>query len=284
MVAMKRACTILAALSIAVGMLNPAVPAPADAAAAKATPDPCAKLPSKYQQRSCRQSTISAPGDEYFGRMKMSYLGINNTFHDDAIRAGAFTTDPGVISSVNWADEALNDWMRKYPNDPQLARTYYLASQMYKRIYTRDAQAHAWKYMQLLVHQFPNSYFGKLEKKDIALGFTQHYYADALPCSTPIPPGVKPKNVPTPSATATATATPSPVPGQPAVDIIIPPCVPPATPSPSPSPTPLATPTPLVSPTPLVAPTPLATPTSFALPSPMATSTPVSAPAPTASP
>ncbi len=203
----------------------------------------------------------------------MSYLGINNTFHDDAIRAGAFTTDPGIISSVGWADDALSAWMRRYPNDPQLARTYYLASQMFKRIYTRDAQEHAWKYMQLLVNQFPNTYFGKLEKKDMALGFTEHYYADALPCPTPLPLGVKPESLPTPSATAT----PSPAPGQPSVEIIVPPCIPPATPSPSPSPTPLATPTPLTTPSPLTTPTPLGTATPLMPSAPM---TPAPSPTP----
>lgn len=276
---MKRACTFLAALAIALALLVPSGPTAVDAAAPKATPDPCAKKPSKYQQQQCRQMTVSAPGDEYFGRMKMSYLGINNTFHDDAIRAGAFTVDPGIISSVHWADDALNAWMRKYPNDPQLARTYYLASQMFKRIYTREAQEQAWKYMQLLVNQFPNTYFGKLEKKDMAIGYTEHYYANALPCPTPLPTGVTPEELPTPSATAT----PSPAPGQPKVEIIIPPCVPPATPSPSPSPTPLATPTPLSTPTPMQSGMP-APPTSPTTPTPLATSTPPATPTPQATP
>jgi hypothetical protein len=275
MVAMKRACTLVATLAIVLALLVPSAQAPVDAAA-KATPDPCAKLPSKYQQQSCRQSMVSAPGDEYFGRMKMSYLGINNTFHDDAIRAGAFTTDPGIISSVGWADEALNAWMRKYPNDPQLARTYYLASQMFKRIYTREAQEHAWKYMQLLVNQFPNTYFGKLEKKDIELGFTEHYYANPLPCPTPLPPGVNPEELPTPSATAT----PSPAPGQPKVEIIIPPCIPPATPSPSPSPTPLTTPTPLGTATPQTIPAPPTTAAPSTTPAPLSTPTPLGTPTP----
>jgi hypothetical protein len=39
-----------------------------------------------------------APADRYFGRLKMSYLGINNTFKDAAVAAGNFTTDLGIIS------------------------------------------------------------------------------------------------------------------------------------------------------------------------------------------
>jgi hypothetical protein len=220
-----------------------ASPTPAPQSAKKAA-DPCASKPSKWQQLQCEDYDYSAPGDEYFGRMKMSYLGINNTFHDEAIRAGDYTTDPGIISKVAFADEALEQWSHRYPHDPQLARSYFLAIAMYKKIYTQTAQQKAWLYMHLLVGRFGTTYFGKLEKSDLSRGFTEHYFALPQLCPTPLPSGVTPTNTIGPEVTEA----PSPAPGQPKVQLITPPCVQPSPiPEPTeeePSATPSATPSP----------------------------------------
>jgi hypothetical protein len=198
-----------------------------------------------------------APADEYFGRLKISMLGINNMLHDDSIRAGASTTDERLIHDVADATDALRDWARKYPRDPQLARSCYLAFAMYRKILTRDAQEQAWHFLNIVVQRWPSSYFGKLARNDIALGFTERYYAAPQPCPTPTlaptpspapTPAVAPTPSPTPtakprhglfasSATRTVKATPSPTP------------MPTPSPSPSPSPTPSPTPTPTPAPT-----------------------------------
>ncbi len=202
-----------------------------------ASKDACASKKSKYAHQECEDYTHSAPGDEYFGRMKMSYLGINNTFHDETIRAGDYTTDPGIISKVAFADEALEAWSHKYPHDPQLARSYFLAIAVYKKIYVIDEQQKAWTYMHVLTSRFPTTYFGKLEKADLAKGFTEHYFADAEACPTPLPSGVT-----APPAPA-ATDTPAPAPGQPKVDVITPPCVQSSPPAEAPMAAPAASPT-----------------------------------------
>lgn len=188
----------------------------------------------------------------------MSYLGINNTFHDEYIRAGDYTTDSNVINKVNFADEALQAWAQKYPGDPQLARSYFLAIRMYKKIYIKSYQDKAWQYMHTLTSPtFASTYFGKLEKTDMAKGFTEHYFANAELCPTPEPtetpgpPSKRPTPTPSPTATPEPTATPAPTPtprpGSPKVDVIQPPCVKPSpveespTPAPSNFPSPAAT-------------------------------------------
>jgi len=212
-------CAAFFALSTGPGVATfAATPKPSATAAPK---DPCASKTSKWAKQECENYTHSAPGDEYFGRMKMSYLGINNTFHDETIRAGDYTTDPGIISKVNFADEALQQWAHRYPGDPQLARSYFLAIVMYKKIYTPEYQQKAWNYMHVLTSRFGNTYFGKLEKADIARGFTEHYFAQAQLCPTPLPSGVSGTSL----AVVTYTPTPAPAPGQPAVQIITPPCI-----------------------------------------------------------
>jgi len=223
------ACAAAAALLVGASAVASATSAakPATKGAAK---DKCASAKSKWAKQQCEAYTHSAPGDEYFGRMKLSYLGINNTFHDETIRAGDYTTDSSIINKVAFADEALEAWAHKYPGDPQLARSYFLAIAMYKKIYTLDAQQKAWTYMHVLTTRFGSTYFGKLEKADLARGFTEHYFANPQLCPTPLPSGV---TVP-PAATPAATETPAPAPGSPNVDVITPPCV-------QPSPVPSAT-------------------------------------------
>jgi hypothetical protein len=181
----------------------------------------------------------AAPGDEYFGRMKMSYLGINNTFHDDAIRAGEYTTDPKVISSVSFADDALTAWAKKYPNDPQLARSYFLAFLMYRKVYTPQYQQKAWDYAHIVIKKWPTSFFGKSLKKDLGIGYTEHYFATPVPCTSLADP------------TPAPTPTPTPRPGQPKIEVLPVPCI---APSPLPSPAASGSASPSGSPSPSASP------------------------------
>ncbi len=234
----------LAACAAVIGLSPmPATPAANPAAAQPtATPskskDPCDETKSKWAHLQCEQFNHSAPGDEYFGRMKLSYLGIDNTYKDGSISAGAYTTDPKLIAKLDFASEALQRWAAKYPNDPQLPRSYFLGVQVLRKVYTQTEQQTTWQFMQILMTKYGNTYFGKTTKASVANGFTEHWFALTQICPTPLPRGVMPETTPV------ATPTPSPAPGHPAIDLITPPCVQPSPdidatdePSPSPSPT-----------------------------------------------
>ena len=95
--------------------------------------------------------------------------------------------------------------------------------------------------MHLLTSRFGGTYFGKLEKADLSRGFTEHYFANAQLCPTPLPSGVV---VPA-DVTPSATETPQAAPGNPKVDIITPPCV---QPSPIPTDQPMQAPSPTPTP------------------------------------
>jgi hypothetical protein len=227
-----------------------ATPKPTAAPGKASTKNVCDETKSKWAHLKCEEFNSSAPGDEYFGRMKMSYLGIDNTYKDGVISAGAYTTDPHLIAKLDFATEALRRWAAKYPNDPELARSYYLAVQVLRKVYTQSEQQVTWEFMHLLVVKYGNTYFGKTEKAVIAQGYTEHWFGLAQLCPTPLPLGVLPE------ATPNATPEPSPAPGHPAVDLITPPCV-----QPSPVPDqpdtliPLG-PSPTLSPAPMLGPSP----------------------------
>jgi hypothetical protein len=248
---------LLGASVISIGLL--AIPAPTTAGATtvrsspsaspSASPkskskskDVCGDTKSKWAHMQCEQYNSSAPGDEYFGRMKMSYLGIDNTYKDGAISAGAYSTDPRLISKLDFATEALKRWAAKYPNDPQLARSYFLGIQVLQKIYTQPEQETTWEFMHILVTRYKGTYFGRVMTASVAKGFTEHWFALAQMCPTPLPRGAMPETTPA------ATPTPSPAPGQPVVELITPPCVQPSLapdvtdnaaspPSPAPKPT-----------------------------------------------
>jgi len=196
-------------------------PTPTPTSEQSAKKDACGATKSKWAHLQCEDFTSSAPGDEYFGRMKMSYLGIDNTYKDGAVSAGAYTTDPRLISKLDFATEALQRWAAKYPNDPQLARSYFLGIQVLRKVYTQPEQETAWEFMQLLVTRYGNTYFGKTMKASLAHGYTEHWFALAQICPTPLPLGVGVM----PEVTPDVTPMPSPAPGHPAVVLITPPCV-----------------------------------------------------------
>lgn len=281
---MLTAATVVA--TVAAGL------AAAPNAASSKKPAAAVKQPaiSKFRQRQLELLKVTAPGDEYFGRMKMSYLGINNTFHDDAIRAGAYTGDAGIATSVMFAGEALDQWAHRYPNDPQLARSYWLGFLASRKVYTLESQQRAWRYLNVEAQRYPNSFFGKTAKADLKAGFTERYYANPEPCPSPSPtfaPGVKtpaPTATPMPTPSPTPSATPTPTaPGQPKIEILPVACF---TPKPSPSPTPTPTVAPSGVPAPGVTSSPAAagSPTPAASPTPEPVRTMIPRPSPSATP
>jgi len=194
----------------------------AAAASAAPAPSPAASPPprplSQWQRRQLEMFRDSAPADEYFGKMKMSYLGMNNTFRDAAISSGDHTTNPGIANRVAFAEDALEAWAKKYPHDPQLARTYFLATVVERKIWLKPNQERAWIYLNRLVQLFPTTYFGKLLATDLKIGFTEHYYALPEPCPTapPTPPpvdeGIDAFFVPPPLGPLPDAPTPAPTP------------------------------------------------------------------------
>lgn len=249
----------------------------ATTAAAHPSPAPTASASlTKYQREKLEKMKHSAPADEYFGKMKLSFLGIDNTFRDQAIRAGDHTVDGSVINRVDLANDSLRDWRRKYPMDPQLARSLFLGAKVYLKIWTTFAQEEAASLLLELRNKFPTTFFGKQAKVSLQHGFTMHVYGAALPCTT------------TPD---TATPTPAPVPTpNPKYNIKVSveqaPCFVP-TPVPSPTaPAPLASSSPLrggrpsPTPSPSVGPSPTPSPSAGPSPTPTPAGTPAASPLP----
>jgi hypothetical protein len=64
-----------------------------------------------------------APADEYFGRLKMSVLGIRNELNTLERRvAGGDRNVASLSGKLAMVDDAINDWRVHYPRDNWLPR------------------------------------------------------------------------------------------------------------------------------------------------------------------
>ncbi len=102
--------------------------------------------------------TLLAPADEYFGRFRLSILGIANALKlaTDRLQAGA---DPHGIceGSLFSVGDAIAAWEHAYPQDPAIARDLLLLERTYVRAATAEARAHAAETERWLRRDYPNS-------------------------------------------------------------------------------------------------------------------------------
>ena len=112
-----------------------------------------------------------APADEYFGKLKMSILGIANTIKDQGLK---YERQPeqlaNVMNSINFAIDAIHDWEHKYPKDPWVAKSLFALERFYEKIDSEEGRAHAKSTMIWLVHDFPDTSYGRTGKKELAEG------------------------------------------------------------------------------------------------------------------
>lgn len=111
-----------------------------------------------------------APADEYFGRLKMSILGIRNTIRDAGLKADA---DPehaanAVMGSVGLTEDAMRDWEKKYPHDSWIPPALFSLERLYAKVDSDVARARAKFVMLWLVHDYPASAQAKVGKKELA--------------------------------------------------------------------------------------------------------------------
>jgi hypothetical protein len=111
-----------------------------------------------------------APADEYFGRLKLSILGIRNTIKDMGLKADA---DPehavgSVMGSVGLTEDAMHDWEKKYPADSWIPPAILSLERLYAKVDSDIARAKAKAVMVWLVHDYPKSAPAKIGQKELA--------------------------------------------------------------------------------------------------------------------
>ncbi len=190
---MKR---LIACVSLVAAATTAAVPSTSHppAAAHASSPKPPVKAAKNIAKAKCKV----APADEYFGKLKLSILGIRNTIKDQGLKADYDPQKaPSMIGSIALTEDAIHDWERKYPCDSWLPGTLLALQQFYAKIHTDDGVKRVHATFAWLRRDYPKS-------KLIQLARTEDGRATAAP------PAPAPAVVDSAAPAAAVAASPAP--------------------------------------------------------------------------
>lgn len=112
-----------------------------------------------------------APADEYFGRARVSPLGIRHkifSLKDDLHHA---RSQPASIQhDAETIEDALLDWTKRFPRDPWLPATAWNLAILYEELPGVDAQTHALALLRLVRDSYPESTYADNATRDLQRG------------------------------------------------------------------------------------------------------------------
>ena len=112
-----------------------------------------------------------APLDEYFGRLKMSVLGVRNKVTQLGLDADLHPEhDRAVLAQAVFVEDAMRDWARKYPYDRWLPRYAYALETMYERIPGAEAHRRAIRQVDYITAYFPATPYAQIGRAKLAAG------------------------------------------------------------------------------------------------------------------
>jgi hypothetical protein len=207
---------LIACASLVAAATTAAVPATAPKTPSHAVaPKTPAKTPPKTVANA-RPKCKVAPADEYFGKLKMSILGIRNTIRDQGLKVDVDPDKaPTTLNSISLTEDAIHDWQHKYPCDSWLPGTLYSLEHFYMKIHTDDGVKHVHATFAWLRHDYPKSNLVAVARREDG----QASAASPAPAMAAVPAGPAPAASAAP-ATSASTAPfasqavqPTPVPG-----------------------------------------------------------------------
>ena len=200
---MKRliACVSLAAAATTAALPATAPPHAAAAAARATAPKTPAKGPKNVAKAAPKCKV--APADEYFGKLKMSILGIRNTIKDQGLKVDYDPEKaPGTLNAIALTEDAIHDWQHKYPCDSWLPGTLYALQHFYLKIHTDDGVKHVHATYAWLRRDYPRSSFVQIARREDG----QATNVPAVPAMASVPAG--PSSAPAPAASSGTAAAP----------------------------------------------------------------------------
>ena len=179
--------------------------AAAGTAAVPATVPPghAAKPPAKTKSVARAPKCRVAPADEYFGKLKMSILGIRNTIKDQGIKVDVDPEKaPSTLNAIALTEDAIHDWEHKYPCDSWLPGAVFSLQHFYAKIHTEDGVKHVHATFAWLRRTYPRSRFVQVAKREDGLATA----TAPLGATASLPAAVAPSGAPSPAAAAASQA------------------------------------------------------------------------------
>lgn len=123
-------------------------------------------LATSFAAPALAQPTASlAPADRYFGRLKMSILGVRNSLRDLAARADEHPEDAEhVFDKAVLVEDALHDWQAHFPRDPWIPKYAYALAQLYGKLDLDDARVRRNDTLDWLIATYPESEYAQLPR------------------------------------------------------------------------------------------------------------------------
>jgi len=99
-----------------------------------------------------------APADRYFGRLKMSILGVRNSLKDLSARADASPDQAEhIFDKAVLVEDALRDWQAHFPRDPWIPKYAYALAQLYSKLDLDEARVRKNDTLDWLIATYPES-------------------------------------------------------------------------------------------------------------------------------
>jgi hypothetical protein len=106
-----------------------------------------------------------APADRYFGRLKMSILGVRNAIKDLSERAAARPEEAEhIYDKAVLVEDALRDWQAHFPRDPWIPKYAYSLAQLYGKLDFDDARVRRNDTLDWLNATYPESQYAQLPR------------------------------------------------------------------------------------------------------------------------
>jgi hypothetical protein len=160
-----------------------------------------------------------APADEYFGPLKMSFLGIRNEIHDLMLRYDAEPDKRDAFFGMAVQTEtSLKDWESKYPRDSAIPRQIYFLRFLYDKFDRYEAQLKRDATDKWLLTRYGNTWYAKDVKKKLASATPRPPASDApasvrdAAASAAASPGAQQPAAQPPAAAPAPAAVPTPAP------------------------------------------------------------------------
>jgi len=103
-----------------------------------------------------------APADHYFGKMKISILGMRNMISDLGLMV---ISRPEAVSDVlhkaESAEDAMHEWASQFPQDPWLAKYAHNLVMLYEKCSGEEGNHHRRAAQDWLNEHFPESQFAE---------------------------------------------------------------------------------------------------------------------------
>jgi hypothetical protein len=192
---------LIACVSLVAAASTAAMPATTPHAANVSAKSPV-KAPAKPAKSVAKAPKCRvAPADEYFGKLKLSILGIRNTIKDQGLKVDYDPQKaPSTLNAIALTEDAIHDWERKYPCDSWLPGTVYALQHFYAKLHTDDGVKRVHATFAWLRKSYPKSKFVQVAQREDGE-------------ATAIPPG------PAPTSVDATTAAASPAPGTPSASV-----------------------------------------------------------------